>query len=74
MTKHLTSHGNSAALVIEKPIMDLLGITMKTPLEITTDGISLVVSPVRGIGREKKFEKALIRINKKYGKTLSRLA
>ncbi len=73
MTKHLTNHGNSAALVIEKPIMDLLGITMKTPLEITTDGRSLVISPVSE-GRGKKFAKALKKVNQKHGRTLSRLA
>ena len=74
MTKHLTTHGNSAALVIEKPIMDLLGITTKTPLEITTDGRSLVISPVRDANRENKFRKALKKVNQKYGKTLAKLA
>jgi len=39
MLKHLTPHGNSAALVIDKPIMELINITVKTPLKITTDGI-----------------------------------
>ena len=74
MTKHLTKHGNSAALVIEKPVMELLGITMKTPLEVTTDGKSLVVSPVREGSREKKFRAALKWANEKHGKTLAKLA
>jgi len=29
--KTLTSHGNSAALVIDKAILELLGISMSTP-------------------------------------------
>src|SRR5689334_8805743 len=40
MVKKLTKHGNSYALVIDKPIMDILNITDDTPLNITTDGCS----------------------------------
>jgi len=54
MTKTLTVHGNSAALVIDKPIRDLLGITMKTPLEIKTDGRSLVITPLRNGRKSRK--------------------
>ena len=46
MVKMLVKHGNSYALVIDKPILELLNITPDTPLEITTlDGKSLVVGP-----------------------------
>ena len=38
MVKRLTLYGNSAALIIDKPVLDLLQITMKIPLEIATDG------------------------------------
>ena len=48
MTKTLVAHGNSAALIIDKPILDILKVDMNTPLEITTDGESLIISPVRG--------------------------
>ena len=37
MTKKLIRHGNSAALILDKPILDLLNVTMDTPLEISTD-------------------------------------
>lgn len=74
MTKHLTAHGNSAALVIDKPIMELLSITMETPLEITTDGKNLIISPVRDASREKKFKAALPRVMSKHDKTFRRLA
>ena len=37
MIKNLTRHGNSAALVIEKPILDLLGATIDTAFEVVTD-------------------------------------
>ena len=74
MIKKLTSHGNSAGLIIEKPILRLLNITMKTPLEITTDGKNIIISPLRGTSREKAFRSALSQVNKLHGKTLRALA
>ena len=46
MVKTLTRHGNSLALVLDKPILELLNIDGDTPLHISTDGRSLVISPV----------------------------
>lgn len=74
MVKKLTAHGNSAALVIDKPIMELLNITMDTPLEISTDGKNLIVSPVTDPAREKKFKAALARVSAKHDKTFAKLA
>lgn len=74
MVKYLTQHGNSAALVIDKPIMELLHIDMKTPLEISTDGKNLVISPVADAGREKRFRNSLARVSAKYSKTFAKLA
>ena len=47
MVKKLTKHGNSYALVIDKPILELLRVTPETPFEIITDGQCLVLAPVR---------------------------
>ena len=74
MVKYLTTHGNSAALVLDKPILELLHIDMDTPLEITTDGKNLVISPVKDAGREKRFRASLDRVIAKHGKTFSKLA
>ena len=74
MIKKLTSHGNSSALIIEKPILDLLHITQDTLLQIATDGRNIVISPVQKITREKAFKAALSRVNKKHSKTLKTLA
>ncbi|MGB9866519.1 MAG: AbrB/MazE/SpoVT family DNA-binding domain-containing protein [Bacillota bacterium] len=74
MIKHLTPHGNSAALIIDKPVMELLGITMDTPLKITTDGRNLIISPMTDPEREARFRQALKRVNEKHGETLRRLA
>ncbi|MDP3541075.1 MAG: AbrB/MazE/SpoVT family DNA-binding domain-containing protein [Elusimicrobiota bacterium] len=74
MVKKLAAHGNSAALVIDKPIMELLHITMETPLEITTDGKNLIISPVSDPKREAKFKAALARVAKRHAKTFAKLA
>ena len=74
MVKHLTAHGNSSALIIEKPVMELLNINNKTPLEITTDGKNLIISPVRNARREDQFKKALSKVNQRHAKTLKALA
>ncbi len=74
MIKHLTAHGNSLALVIEKAILELLHITKDTPLEINTDGRNLVISPAQDENQEKKFREVLATVNKKYEKTLRALA
>lgn len=74
MVKRLTQHGNSAALVIDKPVMELLHITMKTPLEVATDGKNLIISPLRGGQRAARFRSALEAVNRRYGKALKALA
>ena len=42
MIKTLTKHGNSYALVIDRAILDLLHIEPDSPLEISTDGKTLI--------------------------------
>jgi antitoxin MazE len=73
MTKRLTKHGNSLALVIDKPILDLLKIDADTPLEVTTDGRSLVISP-SDPQRRKKFKAAVEKMNRDWGEVFRRLA
>lgn len=74
MQKTLTRHGNSLALVIDKPILELLRATPKTTFEVLTDGNSLLLTPVRDPKEEKKFEKALRMTHKRFGRALKKLA
>ena len=64
MIKKLTRHGNSMALVIEKGVLDILNIDDKTPLDISTDGKMLLITPVRDEKRRRQFEAALEKANK----------
>ena len=75
MKKKLTKHGNSYALVIDKPILELLDIDPETtPVEVNTDGESMMMTPVRDPKRAKKLRTAIEDMHKKYGKMLKRLA
>jgi len=74
MVKTLIKHGNSYALVIDKPILELLRVTSDTPLELTTNGDTLMVTPVRDTKRQQRLRQALEKINSRYGETLKRLA
>ena len=74
MIKRLTKHGNSLALIIDRAVLDLLKIDVDTPLDISSDGHILIVSPVRDPKRKKLFEEALKEGNRRYGKMLQRLA
>ena len=74
MVKRLTKHGNSLALVIDRPILDLLKIDFDTPLELSTDGRRLIVSPAGQSERRQKFEAAQRTAHKRYGRAFKRLA
>lgn len=74
MRKHLTKHGNSYALVIDKPILDLLHISPDTPLDINTDGDSLTITPVRDEKRRKRLKDSLGKLNRKFNPAMKKLA
>jgi len=74
MLKKLTKHGNSLALVIDKGVLDILNIDDQTPLEISTDGTLLLISPVRDEKRKHQFHEALVKVNTRYRRALKRLA
>ena len=73
MTKKLIQHGNSVALVLDKPILELLNININTSFEVTTDGKNLILSPQSEKDPEMNIMASLERINKKYNKVLQRL-
>ncbi len=74
MIKKLTKHGNSYALIIDKPILELLKIDPESPLEVTTDGKVLVISRADEGARGARVSKSLEKVNAKHGKALKRLA
>ena len=74
MLKKMTKHGNSMALVIDRPILKLLNIEDDTPLDISTDGKVLIITPVRDKKRARVFEESLEKTNRRHGRMLKKLA
>ena len=74
MVKTLIKHGNSLALVIDKPILEMLHISADTPLELTSNGDVLMISPVRDNSRQEKLRASLDKINRTFSDDLKRLA
>jgi antitoxin MazE len=72
--KKLTKHGNSLALVIDRPILELLRIDPETPIDVSTDGKRLIVEPAGASARRKKFDAAQEWAHKRYRKTFKKLA
>ena len=71
MIKKLTKHGNSHAVVIDKGILELLKIDSDTPLELTTDGKSLIITPLK---EEGAFKEALEWTANRYKNVFKELA
>jgi antitoxin MazE len=74
MAKKLTRTGNSLALVLDKPILEATGIDDETPLEVSTDGDVIIVSPVRSKRRTAKLKKILEDLHRDHAGAFRRLA
>ena len=75
MTKRLQAIGNSAGIIVDKPILELLGITADTDLELTTDGRSLIITPRPSVdARARKLAKVQQRTLKNHEGTFRKLA
>ena len=76
MIKRLTRQGNSRALVIDKPVMELLKISADSQIEIRTDGRSLLLTPLvpQTAERRRAFLRAMKDVERVAGPMLKRLA
>lgn len=73
MTKTLTKHGNSYALIIDKPLMEMLNIEPETPLNLSTDGKTLIIS-AEDPARRKKIDVAMKQIMTEWHDVFKKLA
>ncbi len=74
MRKHLSAVGNSLGIIIEKPILELLHIDKDTELELSTDGVRLILEPVRPAGHRRRVGAATKRALGTHKKLLEKLA
>jgi antitoxin component of MazEF toxin-antitoxin module len=74
MTKRLCRTGNSLALVIERPLLELAKIDEDTPLDVTTDGDVIIISKIRDGKRERKLKAVVADAHRRYGRVFQELA
>jgi len=74
MIKRLTRTGNSIALVLDKPLLEELGLDENAEVEVSTNGQVIVITPKRSATRDRKFRKAVDKINRKYAGLFKRLS
>lgn len=54
MAKKLIKHGNSLALIIDKPLLEILGIDVETLLELLVMGDTLIIKAQANTKTEKE--------------------
>jgi antitoxin component of MazEF toxin-antitoxin module len=75
MIKRLTRVGNSQAIMIDEALLDLLGITTETDLEITTEGRALLIVPrLTEAERRQRVKAATDKVLTKHQTTFEKLA
>ena len=74
MIKTLTRTGNSLALVIDKGLLEATGITASSPLEVSTDGDVIVISPVRSKKKTARIRAILHDLDRQHAGAFKRLA
>ena len=80
MVKKLTKHGNSLAILIDKPILELLNITEDTRINLKTDGTNIIIEPIRTqatigtISDNPKLQKLYEELVNKYDDVLKKLS
>ena len=74
MITKLTRIGDDVVLVLEKPLLDHLGLDENSEVELSTDGRVLVISPKRNPAREARLRNAMDEIDRKYAGVFERLS
>jgi len=61
-------------LEVDEDVLEKLGIDETTPLDVSTAGNSLLVTPIHDAESEEKFVKAADKVNRRYENVLRRLS
>lgn len=74
MRKRLTKIGNSLGVVLDRPLLERLGVDAETELEISSDGSVILIAPVRAKKRDAKLKKVTDRVFDTYAGAFKKLA
>ena len=74
MRRKLTRIESRLALVLDKQLLDRVGIDADTPIDVSTNGQVIVLSPVRDRRRPGKLKKIVVETHTRYAGVFRRLA
>ena len=75
MVKQLRKVGNSNAIVLDKPLMELVGLVPGGKVNVQVNGTMICLSPVEPVGVDpERFQAILDEIVEDHGEVLRRLA
>jgi len=74
MTKKLTKQGDDLVLIIDKPILEDLGITEKTLLDVVVMGDVILIKPQKPTNKLSELEETAHSIMDKYEEVFKKLS
>jgi antitoxin component of MazEF toxin-antitoxin module len=75
MKRRLQVRRNGAGIIIDRPILDLLGITPDTELDLKTDGKRLIITPLASErSRRERLATVQTRTLRRHAETFRKLA
>lgn len=74
MIKTLSRVGNSQALILDKTMLELIGVDASGEVELHIEGNRLIVTPAHDDKRRKQLDASSGMLMKRFAKTYKRLA
>lgn len=74
MQKRLTRIGNSLGLVLDRPLLEKMGVDADTELEVSSDGTCIVITPVRSKRRDAKLKQVADQVFDEFAGAFKKLA
>lgn len=74
MATKLIKTGDRLALVLDEGLLERTGITPDTPLDVSTDGKVIIISPARDEQRAAQLKQVVEDAHERYGGVFKRLA
>jgi antitoxin MazE len=74
MRKHLVPVGNSLALIIDKPILELIHVDRETQIELRVEGDQLILAAATKAKRRAKMKAIAKRVFDEHASTMAKLS
>ena len=74
MRKKLTRTGNSVAVVLDKALLEELGLDEDSTVELSSDGQVILISKVPDKKREARLREVMSRVDARYAGVFKKLA